>query len=458
MSSSDNTILVHNAESKRQTRRAWWLASGALVAVLGVAVGVLLFFDVPPVDDSSLAPSAELPASIPNPLGEFLATVPAALQTDFLKLPEESRKLVPGHEGSIQTFLDEQASTLDSLDKLLSTDPVVWRWPGVRDPATLNSAWTNTHVFPFLAKFLDLRSSLRQQDGNAVGALDDCLRIYQLAAGLARTDGEVEFQIIPNRMLSSANSVLERVIVAHEYGPEHLKNFQNKLTELTIRPTDLIQGIKLEHQRFKQVVQIPRVRNADWAWCLSTRPLERALAPHLYKPNMTVATRQAFILPIVQNLELGWHSAYQAAKDSEAEVTRIHRNPLREWFNPNLGGYELVKGSIGSTFISIRNGTYSAALHQVTILQLALRRHQLETGTLPTKLSQLVPKYLPEVPLDPLDGLPLRWNARNQAIYSVGQNTLDDGGKVNRPGKFYSTDLGQYYWWSEAARKSRDDR
>lgn len=297
MSSSDNTILVHSAEPKRQTRRAWWLASGALVAVLGVAVGVLLFFDVPPVDDSALSPSAELPSSIPNPLAEFLATVPAALQDDFLKLPEESRKLVPGHEATIRTFLDEQASTLDSLDKLLSTDSVVWRWPGVRDPATLDSAWKNTRVFPFLAKFLDLRSSLRQQDGSAVGALDDCLRIYQLAAGLARTDGEVEFQIISNRMLSSANGVLERVIVAHEYGPEHLKNVQNKLTECTIRPTDLIQGIKLEHQRFKQVVEIPRVRNADWAWCLSTRPLERALAPYLYKPNMTLATRQAFCPP-----------------------------------------------------------------------------------------------------------------------------------------------------------------
>ncbi|WP_050026071.1 hypothetical protein [Verrucomicrobium sp. BvORR034] len=151
-------------EPKRQARRAWWLASGALVAVFGVAVGVLLFFDVLPVDDSSLAPSVELPASVPNPLAAFLANVPAALQIDFLKLPEESRKLVSGHEATIQTFLNEQAPTLDSLDKVLSTDPAGWRWPGARDPATLDSAWTSTHVFPILAKLLDLRSSLRQQD------------------------------------------------------------------------------------------------------------------------------------------------------------------------------------------------------------------------------------------------------------------------------------------------------
>lgn len=452
---SGNSIHVHNEEPKRQTRRAWWLAFGALVVVLGAALGVLLYFDVPPVDDSAFAPSPELPLSVPNPLADFLTTVPATLQSDFLKLPQESRKLVPGHEGTIRTFLDEQAPTLGSLDKLLSTDPATWRWPGVRDPATLESAWKSTHVFPFLAKLLDLRSSLRQQDGDAVGALDDSLRIYQLAAGLVRTDGEVEFQIIPKRMFSSANLVLERLIVSHEYEPGRLEVLQRKLTSCTIRPNDLIQGLKLEHQRFKQVVQIPQVRNADWNWHLSTRPLERALAPYLYKPNMTVATRQAFLLPIVQNLELGWHSACRAVQDAEAEMTRIHRNPIREKFNPNAGGYELVKGSLGSAFRCIDGGAYTVALHQVAILQLVLRRHQLETGTLPKNLSQLVPKYIPEVPRDPLDGRPLRWNARNQAIYSVGQNTLDDGGKINWPGKIYSTDLGQYYWWGEEARKRR---
>lgn len=452
---SDSATFSHNAEPKRQTRRAWWFTFGALVVVLGVAVGVLLFFDVPPVDDSSLAPSAELPPSVPNPLAEFLAAVPAALQTDFLELPEESRKLVPGHEGNIRTFLDEQAPTLDSLDKLLSTDTAMWRWPGVRDPATLDSAWKNTHVFPFLAKFLDLRSSLRQQDGNALGALDDCLRIYQLAASLARTDGEVQFQFVSKRMFHSANVVLERHVVGHEYEPERLEILQRNLTACTIRSNDLIQGLKLEHQRFKQVIQIPQVRNADWDWKLSNRPLERALAPYLYKPNMTLATRQAFVLPIVQNLELGWHSAYRAVQEAEAEMSRIHRNPLREKFNPNAGGYELVKSSLGSAFRCIDDGAYTSALLQITILQLALRRYQLETSSLPKNLNQLVPQHLPEVPRDPLDGLPLRWNAKSQAIYSVGQNTLDDGGKVNRPGKIDSTDLGQYYWWGEEARKHR---
>lgn len=136
-------------------------------------------------------------------------------------------------------------------------------------------------------------------------------------------------------------------------------------------------------------------------------------------------------------------------------MTRINRNPFRKSFNPNAGGYVLVKGSIGSTIGCIGSGAYAAALHQVTILQLDLRRHQLETGTLPAKLSQLVPKYLPEVPLDPLDGHPLRWSAKNQAIYSVGQNNLDDGGKLNPPGKIYSTDLGQFYWWGQEARKHR---
>src|SRR5262249_44793939 len=45
----------------------------------------------------------------------------------------------------------------------------------------------------------------------------------------------------------------------------------------------------------------------------------------------------------------------------------------------------------------------SAAAHRLLILELALHQYQLENGAIPTHLESLVPKYIAEVPLDPLD-------------------------------------------------------
>lgn len=44
-----------------------------------------------------------------------------------------------------------------------------------------------------------------------------------------------------------------------------------------------------------------------------------------------------------------------------------------------------------------------------TMLKLAVRLHEAETGKLPTKLTDLVPKYLPHVPVDPYDNKPFRY-------------------------------------------------
>lgn len=47
-------------------------------------------------------------------------------------------------------------------------------------------------------------------------------------------------------------------------------------------------------------------------------------------------------------------------------------------------------------------------------------------GELPDNLQVLIPHYLPELPLDPFDGKPLRYD--KSKIWSVGANLKNDGG------------------------------
>jgi hypothetical protein len=62
---------------------------------------------------------------------------------------------------------------------------------------------------------------------------------------------------------------------------------------------------------------------------------------------------------------------------------------------------------------------------------LAVERYRLAHGALPQTLQNLVPTYLPDVPLDPFDGKPLRYKHLEQgyAVYSVGPDGNDDGGR-----------------------------
>jgi hypothetical protein len=68
-----------------------------------------------------------------------------------------------------------------------------------------------------------------------------------------------------------------------------------------------------------------------------------------------------------------------------------------------------------------------------TVTAIAIERYRRKTGRWPERLDQLVPDFLPQVPLDPFDGQPLRYVVLDTEyrLYSVGQNGVDDGGTAD---------------------------
>ncbi len=63
---------------------------------------------------------------------------------------------------------------------------------------------------------------------------------------------------------------------------------------------------------------------------------------------------------------------------------------------------------------------------RLTRLYLALRLYHLDHASiLPERLDELVPTYLPEIPLDPFDNLPLRYDPALTTIWSTGHKRLN---------------------------------
>ncbi len=75
----------------------------------------------------------------------------------------------------------------------------------------------------------------------------------------------------------------------------------------------------------------------------------------------------------------------------------------------------------------------SRAHSRLNATMLALRAYKLDIGHYPATLSELAPKYLRRVPMDPFaNNKPLRYKTKEieYSLYSIGYDGVDDGGKA----------------------------
>jgi hypothetical protein len=102
---------------------------------------------------------------------------------------------------------------------------------------------------------------------------------------------------------------------------------------------------------------------------------------------------------------------------------------------------------------SIDKAIIAETQRRVVVTAIALKRFERRVGKLPTDLSTLVPEFLPAVPLDPMDGAPLRYRLSTTntfVLYSIGLDGVDGGGDVNpkEPASrnFFWTQCKDFVW------------
>lgn len=73
------------------------------------------------------------------------------------------------------------------------------------------------------------------------------------------------------------------------------------------------------------------------------------------------------------------------------------------------------------------------SLHELVVTAIALERYRLEHGGYPQGLDELVPGYMNVMPMDAIDGQPLRYRGERDVytLWSIGLNGADDGGVWN---------------------------
>ena len=160
----------------------------------------------------------------------------------------------------------------------------------------------------------------------------------------------------------------------------------------------------------------------------------------------TIGTNQ-FFQPAYSNLDVQLYKLGMTNSSGDLLVDFDDLN-LRSMFS----------GSIGSMSATVRKTMAAETCRRVVITAIALKRFQLKHGTFPEKLSELMPEYVAAVPLDAVDGQPLRYRQNGDGtylLYSVGEDGLDGGGDLT-PAKTTTSSIwnwqrGRDWVWPQPA-------
>jgi hypothetical protein len=88
---------------------------------------------------------------------------------------------------------------------------------------------------------------------------------------------------------------------------------------------------------------------------------------------------------------------------------------------------------VGS-LVSLRRSLGTQTQRELTVTAIALKRFELRHGKLPSSLAALLPEFLQALPVDYMDGQPMRYRLNADGtftLYSVGSDFKDDGGDGN---------------------------
>jgi len=257
--------------------------------------------------------------------------------------------------------------------------------------------------FRAAARLLQLETHVCAHRRNPDGAAEAIRAILELAESL-RSKPTALSQIVRTAIRIHGQDTLQILLPEAGFSDKHLEQFQTRLRNIDYQPglhRAMIGGRVTGIIGVRKIPQLSVLNRVN-------------LSEYLDRMERYIAASQR---PMPEALDT---------------VTRIDNDLDHASSHPVLSKQPralatLVALSNSSVFESVARGTASRdAVDAVIGVELFRRKN----GRLPESLEELAPDFIPQVPTDPFDGLPLRYELRDDGyvIYSVGEDRQDDGG------------------------------
>ncbi|CAN5469150.1 hypothetical protein BH10PLA2_BH10PLA2_27250 [soil metagenome] len=327
-------------------------------------------------------------------------------------------------------------SELEKAQKCLTLARDMVHFPNGRGPSMVPAGdqvikMDSPKYLPMLkvAKALSPDLRLRIFDGDLSGGLQDVSTLLHMSAALADEPWEMP-QMLRGAMDWLAAEYLEILLAGGTLSDAELAHIQKEL-EAELASTKCLTAIRGARAQIDYVLEKVQMQGA-------TQENQNDAVPPKSKAGTGVES-------ISQRIQLAREQADLPASRANGlrlmnEYQRLAKLPFQERLR-ELPAFEIRYADESFDLWPSRSGMArflrdeidQAALLNCAIVAVALERFRLANQGWPEKLENLTPKYLGSVPLDPFDGRPLRMVTKGttRIVYSIGSDTVDEGGKVS---------------------------
>jgi hypothetical protein len=301
---------------------------------------------------------------------EFLAAFDATLQATLLAASQRGECRFPVEFQDDGNLLTPDAQNIRSLVRLLAL---------------------NVHV-----------QAIRGETGKA---LDSLLAMYAASEALSHQQTILE-HLIRLSTLGSALSQTQLVINELELTDEQLARLAAQLAGMDLQASftrGLIGERALVYQQLDRTGPLNRTAARDEHLKVMRQAIDfSSQPPHVGRTNLQALSARYGSVP--------------------PGTSPLHANK-----------YVLVALMFPSLTASFDAYATAVAHRDTLVTGIAAQRYNQKTGRFPAQLTDLVPDYLPSIPLDPFNGQPLHLITQGNAllIYSIGRDNKDNGGQTS---------------------------
>lgn len=265
------------------------------------------------------------------------------------------------------------------------------------------------------AWLLSLHVHVEAHRGNTPDAVASIHAILMMARSLEREPVLVS-HLVRTALAGVARKDLQWLLASVELSDEDLVRLQEAFRGLDYRE-GLYGAMLFERIMLMMAIKDPAVFVGDE---VPAAPLWRITR----KDSLALSLEH--MAEVIAATKRPWPEALQTVEQTEDRLMQIARNGFTRlrYAVPLL----LMPGLDGAFEATARH----AALNGAADAAIACERYRRRYGALPERLDQLVPEFLPEVPMDPYTGEPLQYVVRDgeYLVYSVGNNGVDEGGLI----------------------------
>lgn len=421
-----NTMLINN-----KLRKALKVAGVAFCVLVLMRILLMVYVatqpDAPPFDDSDMLPRRPDISSDENGFDALMKSaglgenLPDGYYDDLNELKDRDSREVDRHNlESLKRIYDARYRRMRKALKypyLVSPPNSYLEVRDVYSANVINGMRAMTR-YALACAWHEARA------GNQRQALKHIEFVMRLGYDLQNSHGDLLYLMLgtsaQENALKETNTMLDSGLLSDEAIPELIKMFNDFAPD----PKHLEQTIKCLYEFSKSLNHAMQSEQVGFIERIDNR----------------IAIRQNIMLKIYYDQhKFMAGQARMPLKDVDKNQWRVpHKKSgyfeekLSAWTRPSQGIARIVMSvAMPNYFRSFERYALHRTEWRMIQTKLAILSYYSEHGKLPESLDAITPLYIKVIPIDPMDGKTLRYDAKKGIIWSVGFNFKNDSGTAD---------------------------